>query len=424
VPFSFLFRRWLAGAGLAPWHPRARRFCGPGAEQLRHCSDSVLGLPAEAMVAAAAALAPVGPDVIDLTLGAPSPDLSRLPAARPGAERFGWPSLRGLQELRQAIALHLQSNLGLTRDPEDEILVTLGATGALQAALAAFVNPGDRVVLFEPASPLFYLLASARGAQIRWVPTFLENGKLHFRAHLLAQALRGARMLLFSNPANPQGGIFSAEDLEQIAWWADRRDVLLFSDDSFAAFAYDHPLSAIASLPKAFRRALHAGGVSKTQGHPGLRVGWLSAERSLLRPCLALQAVQVPFVPALCQQAAVSLLHQNSEGLDKLRLQLASRRQYAFERLQSIGLAPDWPAGGFFLWTALGLPGWSGQVFADRLLEEKRVRVSPGSLFGPGGVGHIRLSFAVEDGRLREGLARFAEFHGALAPKAQVTRAA
>ena len=188
--------------------------------------------------------------------------------------------------------------------------MTLGATGALQAALAAFVNSGDRVVLFEPASPLFHLLASARGARIRWVPTLLENGKLRFRADLLAQALRGARMLILSNPANPQGGIFSAEDLEHIAWWADRRDALVFSDDSFAAFAYDQQLTGIASLPKAFRRAVARRQRQQTYAWPAVgpcaAVGWLECGAGACFgpawPCRPVQAAL--FVPALCQQAA------------------------------------------------------------------------------------------------------------------------
>lgn len=401
--------RWLVRAGLGRFHPRARRALGPGVEQLRHLSDLALNLPLEGMRLAAAATAAMGSDVIDLALGAPQVEAAKTTAARPAGERPGTISWHGLVDLREAISKHLQKDRDLVRHADDEILVTAGAAGALQTVLATFVNPGDRIVLFGPTSPLLYLMTQARGARIRWVPTQMESGKLHFRADILAQSLRGARMILFSNPANPQGGILSAEDLEQIAWWADRRDCLIYSDDSFASFAYDTKPLAMATLPKAFRRALHAGSMSKAFSQPALRVGWLSAERSLLRPCLAVQAVQFPQVPHVCQQAALTLL-QSPSNLESLRGQLQSRRQYCCERLRGAGLMPGMPAGGFFLWVDISRSGLSGQAFAERLLQEKRVRVTPGLLFGPSGGSHIRLSFAVEDGRLREGLSRFLEF--------------
>jgi aspartate/methionine/tyrosine aminotransferase len=115
-------------------------------------------------------------------------------------------------------------------------------------------------------------------------------------------------------------------------------------------------------------------------------------------------------VPTLCQQVALTALRQGKEAFERIHAGFQSCRQYAFERMRACGLQPEWPAGGFFLWVPLRDLGLGGQVFARQLLWDKRVLVSPGSLFGPSGSGYVRLSYATEDGRLREGLSRLAEF--------------
>ena len=230
---------------------------------------------------------------------------------------------------------------------------------------------------------------------------------MRFGVDRLARSLRGARDP-FSNPANPQGGVFCDSDLEQIAWWAARRR-LIYSDDTFSSFFYDKQPNNIACFPRAFGRTLSAGSLSKSHCHPGLRVGWLSADRELLRPCAGVNAARAAFPPAICQQAAQTLLEQPADRLANLRNQIASRRHYAYERLQAMGFEPDWPAGGHFFWLETGRFGMSGAEFAETLMREKRVRVSPGILFGPNCADFIRLSYATEDGRLRMGLGRIAE---------------
>jgi len=119
--------------------------------------------------------------------------------------------------------------------------------------------------------------------------------------------------------------------------------------------------------------------------------------------------VQGMLVPTLCQQIAFSALRMGSESFEPIRLKFESRRRYAFERLQALGLKPDWPTGGFFLWASvkeLGLTGWA---FAEKLLASQKVLVSPGEFFGPSGLHRVRISYATEDGRLREGMSRLGE---------------
>src|SRR5262249_41621930 len=157
-------------------------------------------------------MSPIGPDVLDLSQGPEGGKAPRLAGHTPSADRQTRVSAQGLWELRRAITAWMEREQKLVRDPQNETLVTLGATRALQTALATFVNPGDRIVLFEPSSPLFEILGSARGARIQRIPTRLEEGRIRFGIDRLAGMLRGARMILFANPSNPQGGVFSDED--------------------------------------------------------------------------------------------------------------------------------------------------------------------------------------------------------------------
>src|SRR5262249_43309589 len=146
---------------------------------------------------------------------------------------------RGAPELRSAIADLYARRDGRTVDPEQEVLVTHGASAAFAAALDAFVNPGDRVVLFDPCSPLFHLGAKSRRATIRWVPTWTEDGRLRLPNAAFEKAVRGAKLLVLCDPANPTGAYLSSEDREYLVWFAAGYDVLIYADESFARFRYD-----------------------------------------------------------------------------------------------------------------------------------------------------------------------------------------
>jgi aspartate/methionine/tyrosine aminotransferase len=373
-------------------------------------SDRLLRSPYAELGAWAEFQEPAGPGAIDLALATPRFDRTPSASTKLPADRRGWPPAHGIPELRQAIAEKLRSEDRLTVDPAQEVLITQGASGAFSVVLDTFVNAGDRVVLFDPCSPLFRLGVQPRRARVRWVATWRENGRTRFRLDELARALRGARLVVLNSPCNPTGGVLAAEDLEQIAWWANRRDVLIYSDDSFGRYCYEGERVSIGSLPQARSRTLTAGTVTHEYALAAARVGWLVGPRDLIRPCGVTAVLQTPFVPTLCQQIALTALRHGEATFEPLRAEFDARRRYAFERLRSLGLQPDWPAGGCFLWFPVHWLGMSGRTFAERLRQRKRVMVTPGEFFGASGAGYVRLSYAAEDGRLREGLSRLAEF--------------
>jgi aspartate/methionine/tyrosine aminotransferase len=426
VAYPLFLTKLLVRSGIARLLPAVQRLTDGGGEFLRYYSNRTLAAPYAELRQAAAFQAVHGPDAIDLGLGAPRFDLVPSGSTKLPADRRGWPPPWGLPELRAAVADQLSAEVGLAVDPVDEVLITQGAAGAFSVVLDTFVNPGDRAVLFDPTSPLYAFALRHRRARVRWVSTRMEQGRTRFPLDQLARALRRARLIIVNTPANPTGGVIAAEDLEQIAWWADRRDALIVSDEVFSRYRYEGEAVSIATLAKARRRTLTVGSLSKGHALASARVGWLAGHRHLVRPCALTAVLHGALVPTLCQQVALAALQQGRESFEPLRAGFDARRRYAFERLQTLGLRPGWPAGAFFFWLPVQELGLSGRVFAEQLLHAQKVLVSPGDPYGPSGPGHVRLSYAAEDGRLREGLTRLAEFVRSLKtlPAADVKRAA
>jgi aspartate/methionine/tyrosine aminotransferase len=409
VAIPFWLTKLLVRTRLAGFTRRARRLTDGGTAYLKYYSDRVLSAPVDELLDPAIVAYKTGFDVLDLNQ--PTPDA---PPAR-GAVSVGRtdsPSVPGrvpvtLPELGRAVA-DRYARAGRAVNPDTDVVATHGATAAFAAALDAFVNPGDRVVLFDPCSPLFGLGAKSRHAKVRWVPTWVEDGRCRYIAADFERAMRGAKMLVLSDPGSPAGGCLANEDLEHIAWIAGGYGVLVYLDESFAAFRYGETPRCLAAMPGADRLTITAGSVSQEFGQPGIRVGWLAGPRHLVRACQLTANLAAPYVSPVCQQAAARLLAepQQPDALDRFR----AKRQYTVDRLRAMGLEPELPGGGYFAWVPVSGLGMDGRTFAARLLKEARVLVGPGVAFGPSGAGHVRVSFAADDGRLREGLNRMAAF--------------
>lgn len=420
MALPFWLTKLLVRTGAARFTPLARRLTDGGTQFLRHYSDRVLAAPVEELLDPAFVPDPPGPDVIDLNPPAPG-SASGVSLGRFTADRRGNPHHHGLPELRSAVADRYRRLDGRTVNPDTEVLVTHGATGAYASALDAFVNPGDRVVLFDPCSPIFALGAKSRRAEVCWIPTWTEDGRCRYPVAAFERAMRRAKMLVLSDPTNPTGACLSDEDLDHVAWIAAAYDVLVYADESFSPFRYglvvqsttepDSPRGkSFGTCAGAEKRILTAGSVTQEFGLGALRVGWLAGPRHLVRACGLVQNLNAPFVPTVCQQAAARALADTDADCAGDLQRMQDRRDYAFDRLRAMGLEPDRPAGGLFVWVPVAGLGLDGRAFAERLFREERVQVGVGIAFGPSGAGHVRVGFAGDDGRLREGLTRLATF--------------
>jgi len=410
VAYPLFLTKLLIRTGVARWLPSIRPLSDGGTAFLHYYGDEVICAPHGDLREMGEFLEIHGPDAVNLALAEPRFDLVASASTKLPAERRGWPPLCGLPELRETVAAKLRDNQNLSVSPSEEILITSGVASAFRIVVDSFVNHGDHVALFDPSSPLYRFALRHRRARIHRIPTWMESGRIRFHVEPLVRALRRARLLVVNSPANPTGGVFAPEDLEQIAWWADRRDVLIFNDEVFERFIYEGASPSIGALPRAWRRTITAGSVSKGYALAAARVGWLAGHRHLIRPCTLTAIMHAAWPPTLCQQIALAALRQENEAFASIHKEFESRRRYTYERLQAMSLEPVWPAGAFFVWLPIRELGLSGIDFARKLLQAKRVLVSPGEFFGPSGAGHVRISYAADDGRLREGLTRLAEF--------------
>ncbi len=412
MTLPFIFKKLLARTGLARFLPAAKRMSRGNADHLHYYGDRVLAAPLDELAEFPDALAA---DVLNLNQPAPQFE-SPVTGVRVVADRLGNPPAEGLVQLREALADESKRR-GRTYDSRTEVLVTHGATAAYAAALDAFVNPGTRVVLFDPCSPLFAVGAKSRRAAVRWVPATNEAGRLRFDPDALFKAFRGASLFVLAEPNNPTGATLGDEELEQIAWAANRSDVLVYLDESFARFRYDESACRLPTLPGMAKRMLIAGSLTQGYSLGSVRVGWLTGPRHLVGACALTASLAAPFVPTVCQQIALRAVQADEELFGPVLEEFRDRRRYASDKLKAMGLEPADPAGGYFFWVPVTQTGMTGRDFSERLLKEHRVVVGPGDVFGPGAAGFVRVSFAAEDGRLREGLSRLATFMAGLAGK-------
>lgn len=399
---SFFWRKIIAKSGLGRLMPRLRLALAGGESYLPFLSDRLLAAPLEDLLDRALLPDINTPDSINFALGTPRCEtFPNIPKHIVDRRPTPWGDL----ELRTTLAEEFRRRHGVEHHPADEVLITHGATGAFAAVLDALINPGDRVVLFDPTSPVFGIGLKHRRANIAWVPTVSDDGFIRFFSNDLVAAMRGAKMIVLADPGNPSGCIFAPEELEQIAFWAKKNDVLIVQDVSFDRWRSEIPTSRLANLPSVEGRILSLGSFAKSHGLTALRVGWLAGNRHLVKACAVSASLNAPFVSPLCQHVALQATRAGDSLSSSMREELNTRREYVADRLRGMGLLPWDSRGGFFFWVPVP-PGETAREFSQRLLSETGVLVNPGDVFGPSGSRYFRISFATDEGRLREGLSR------------------
>jgi aminotransferase len=359
------------------------------------------------------------PDVISLGVG--EPDFNTPPqvveegvrSLRSG--RTHYTSNYGTIELRRALATHLERLYGLSYDPATEICITVGASEAVAATMAAIVDPGDEVLLHEPSYVAYLPSILFNGGSPAYVATSAANGFALDSADLEAAVTPRTKALFLGYPCNPTGAVLDEVTLRSVADVVARHDLLVVTDEIYDRLVYGgHRHVPIATLPGMRDRTVTIGGFSKAYAMTGWRVGYACAPRDILEGILKVHQYEIMSAPTVAQDAALVALISAEPDVERMVSEYDRRRQMFVRGLNELGLTAGDPRGAFYAFPSIASTGLTSEEFSERLLHEQKVAVVPGSAFGPSGEGHVRATLATSFEDLEEALVRIGRFVGPL----------
>ncbi len=300
----------------------------------------------------------------------------------------------GMIELRRAISTYVTEHFGVDYRPEDQVIVTVGVSEALDLALRAFCNPGDKVMFHQPCYVSYHPSISLVHAQGVAVPTYAKDNFA-----LTAEALRaawqpGCKVLMLNLPCNPTGGTCDRVQLEAIAAFCREKDLLVLSDEIYSELTFEGAHTSIASLPGMAERTIFLHGFSKAFAMTGWRLGYACGPAALIDAMMKVHQYTMLCASIIAQEAALEALTRGWDSVLKMREQYHRRRDLVVRRFNEIGLKCHSPRGSFYAFPSVAGTGRNEKDFASGLLLEQKVAVVPGSAFGENGVGHVRACFA------------------------------
>ena len=316
----------------------------------------------------------------------------------------------GLKELRGEICNYLQRRFDL-HYKEENILVTVGGSEAIDLTIRAVVQPGDEVIIPEPCFVCYEPITQLTGGVPVHIATRAED---QFR--LTADQLRAAitprtKLLIFPYPNNPTGAVMSAAEMEEIAAVLRETNVLVLSDEIYSELTYglDRHVS-IASLPGMAERTIVVNGFSKSYAMTGWRLGYAAGPAPLVKVMTKIHQSCIMSAPTTSQYAAITALRQCDDQIEMMRDEYNRRRRYVVKALNDMGLTCFEPRGAFYVFPSIQISGLASSEFCEQLLREKEVAIIPGSAFGASGEGYARISYAYSVDHLQTAMKRIREF--------------
>ena len=316
----------------------------------------------------------------------------------------------GLKELRGEICNYLQRRFDL-HYKEENILVTVGGSEAIDLTIRAVVQPGDEVIIPEPCFVCYEPITQLTGGVPVHIATRAED---QFR--LTADQLRTAitprtKLLIFPYPNNPTGAVMSAAEMEEIAAVLRETNVLVLSDEIYSELTYglDRHVS-IASLPGMAERTIVVNGFSKSYAMTGWRLGYAAGPAPLVKVMTKIHQSCIMSAPTTSQYAAITALRQCDDQIEMMRDEYNRRRRYVVKALNEMGLTCFEPRGAFYVFPSIQISGLTSSEFCEQLLREKEVAIIPGSAFGASGEGYARISYAYSVDHLQTAMKRIREF--------------
>ena len=319
-------------------------------------------------------------------------------------------SNRGLEALRDEISTYVKRKYGPEYNPTSEILVTVGGSEAIDAAIRAITNPGDEIIIPQPSYVCYEPMVKLAGG----VPVITET-KAEDSFKLTARDLRAhitekTKAIILPYPCNPTGAIMEREDLEAVAEVVKDSNIVVISDEIYAELTFGKSHVSISSLEGMRERVILINGFSKTFAMTGWRLGYACGPEALMAEITKIHQFAIMCAPTTAQYAAVEALKNCDGEVERMREEYDDRRKIIVNGFNKLGLTCREPKGAFYAFPSIQSTGLTSDEFCERLLYSKHVAVVPGTAFGQGGEGFVRASYCYSTAHIKEALKRIGEF--------------
>lgn len=316
----------------------------------------------------------------------------------------------GLKDLRTEINNYLQRRQGLSYNPDNEIVVTVGGSEAIDIALRAMLNTGDEVIIPQPS----YVSYEPCTVLADGVPVII-NLKAENEFRLTAEELENAitdktKVLILPFPNNPTGSIMEKEDLESIAKVIIKHDIFVISDEIYSELSYKNKHISIASIDGMKERTILINGFSKSYAMTGWRLGYACGNKDIIAQMTKIHQYAIMCAPTISQYAAVDALKNGDEDVEKMKKSYNQRRRFLMNAFKEMDLECFEPFGAFYVFPCIKEFGMTSEEFATRFLEEEKVAAIPGTAFGDSGEGYLRISYAYSLEKLKIAMDRLKNF--------------
>ena len=358
------------------------------------------------------------PEVISLSVG--EPDFATPYHIREAAieaisqgKTFYTPS-KGFLSLRKEISSVMERKYDLNYDPVTEVLVTIGASEAIEVALITLLNEGDEVIVVSPSYISYEPIITMFGGKIVNIETLESEGFRLTPVALKEKLSDKTRLVILNYPNNPSGAIMNREDLEAIADVLRDTDVHILSDEIYSELTYQGAHVSLASLQGMREKTLVINGFSKAYAMTGWRLGYVCAPKEIIDALTKYHQYAVLCAPTISQFAGIEALKNGDEDIVHMREQYDMRRRFVVKRLNDMGLSTANPLGAFYVFVNVKSTGMGSVEFCDALLDSKKVALIPGTAFGISGEGYVRLSYSYSIHHIQEALSRIETFVASL----------
>ena len=319
-------------------------------------------------------------------------------------------SNRGLEEFREELSRYVSRKYNVNYLPESEILVTVGGSEAIDAAIRAITNPGDEIIIPQPSYVCYEPMTRLAGGVPVIINTKAENDFKITPEELIQKITPRTKALILPYPCNPTGAIMEKEDLEAIASVLREKNILVISDEIYAELTFGKKHVSIAAIEGMRERTILINGFSKAFSMTGWRLGYACGPAEIMKQLTKIHQFAIMCAPTTSQYAAIEALRSCDEDVEQMKEEYDSRRKIIVKGFCELGLTCREPLGAFYAFPSIKSTGMSSGEFCEKLLYSKKVALVPGDAFGESGEGFVRASYCYSIDHIKEALVRIGEF--------------